>query len=91
VDPRFEIQPAQNETCPQAAVPNEYVWDLVEYLALQRVMATYVYLADRFVVTFLHMDHDAAERLLEEWAQSYLRHHEGDRLAEMEQVLHSAR
>jgi hypothetical protein len=82
VYPRFEIEPAQNETCPRAAVSNNDVWDLVEYLAIQRVMVTYTYSADRFIVTFPHLDHEAACRLLDEWEESYLREHEDDRFVE---------
>jgi hypothetical protein len=78
VTPRFQIDSVHHFTSPQATVPSNYVWELVEYLAIQRVMATYTYSDDGFVVTFLHMDRDAAQRLLDEWARSFLREHDGD-------------
>jgi hypothetical protein len=82
VTPRFQLDDVHHFTSPQATVPNSYVWDLVEYLAIQRVMVTYTYSDDGFVVTFLHMDRDAAQKLLDEWATSYFREQDCDQRLE---------
>ncbi len=54
--------------CPRARVPARLAWGLVEYLSLHRTRVTYSYAAGHVVVEFLHMDADAAQFLLDDWA-----------------------
>lgn len=53
---------------PQALIPNEQMWELVEYLAFQRTQVTYSYRAEHFIVSFPSMDIEAAQEMLDDWA-----------------------
>ena len=57
---------------PHAEVPFSSMWDLVEYLSLQRIAVSYQYQATHFVVTFPRMDCNTAQRVLDEWTSSHL-------------------
>jgi hypothetical protein len=50
-----------------ALVPGRIVWDLIEYLNAHRTRVRYGYAAGGFTLTFLHLDQEAAQRLLDEW------------------------
>jgi hypothetical protein len=78
----YRIEASNEADCLQALIPNRCIWDLVEYLALQGVRATYGYSADIFVVKFPHMERDAAQELLEEWAGRYVGPYERDPMLE---------
>jgi len=52
---------------PQALIPNQYMWDLVESLAIQRVQAIYTYYDDHFIVSFPRMDLPRVQGLLDDW------------------------
>jgi hypothetical protein len=58
---------------PRAVIPNRYMWDFVEYLAMQRVQAIYTYCDDHVVVTFPCTDRKGVQRLLDDWAASAAR------------------
>ena len=55
---------------PAAEIPFTCMWDLVEYLSFQRVVASYHYEASHFTVTFPRIDADTAQRILDSWTQS---------------------
>ncbi len=56
-----------SHSMPSAQVPFDCMWDLVEYLSYQRVVATYQYEASHFTVTFPRMDMESSQRILDEW------------------------
>jgi hypothetical protein len=51
-------------------VPGHSMWELVEYLAAQRVNVSYGYSTEGFTVTFQRMSMLSAQRLLDAWAES---------------------
>ncbi len=55
---------------PHAAVPCTSMWDLVEYLSIQRIAVTYQYHASHFIVAFPHQDAVMAQRILDDWAHA---------------------
>ena len=55
---------------PKAEVPFSCMWDLVEFLSLHRVAVSYEYRATHFTVCFLRKEKEAAQQLLDEWANS---------------------
>ena len=57
---------------PCAYVPQQCIWNLVEYLSYQRAQVEYSYEHELFCVTFTHTDVASAQRLLDEWASSGL-------------------
>jgi len=63
----FYIQSFDKGT-PQAVIPNHYLWDFVEYLALQRIPVIYTYSNDHFTVTLPSTDRRGVQRVLDEWA-----------------------
>ena len=52
---------------PSAEVPFPCMWDLVEYLSDQRVAVIFHYFPSHFTVTFLRMDMESAQDILDEW------------------------
>ncbi|MGN6369704.1 MAG: hypothetical protein ACTHN5_15705 [Phycisphaerae bacterium] len=52
---------------PYAHVPADAMWDLVEYLSWQGVLAEYAYHNNDFTVAFPHLDVLHAQRILDEW------------------------
>lgn len=64
------IELASHAGLPQARVPAENAWDLVDYLAQQRVQVTYSFEADRLIVNFHHMGIENARCILESWQHS---------------------
>jgi hypothetical protein len=60
-----------SDNFPWAVVPNRWIWDLVEYLALRRTRVTYTYSAREFIVSFPHMDLDQVQQLLTQWAENW--------------------
>ena len=55
---------------PAAQVPFSCMWNLVEYLSYQRVIATYQYQEEYFTVTFPRTDVETAQQILDEWAHA---------------------
>ena len=55
---------------PQADVPLNSMWDLVEYLSYQRVSVSYHYHSTHFTVSFPRRDASEAQRILDEWTTS---------------------
>ena len=55
---------------PQADVPLTAMWDLVEYLSYQRVCVWYRYRATHITVSFPRQDIQAAQHILDEWANA---------------------
>jgi len=55
---------------PSAEVPFPCMWDLVEYLSSQRVMAIYHYYPSYFTVTFPRMDMQSAQDIVDEWVHA---------------------
>lgn len=51
-------------------VPGWAMWDLVEFLSTQRTLVHYGYVAGGFTVTFLRIDQESAQALLDDWAAS---------------------
>jgi hypothetical protein len=52
---------------PRAGVPFSSMCDLVEYLSCQQVAVMYHYYPSHFTVTFLRMDMESAQNILNEW------------------------
>jgi len=59
-----------SDNFPWAVVPNRWIWDLVEFLALQRTQVTYTYSAEEFIVSFPRMELDQVQQLLTQWAEN---------------------
>ncbi len=55
---------------PKAEVPFSCMWDLVEYLSIQRMAVSYHYQATHFEVTFPRVDKMTAQQILDHWATS---------------------
>ncbi len=55
---------------PYAEVPCTSMWDLVEFLSIQRIAVTYQYRASHFVVAFPHQDIETAQKILDDWAHA---------------------
>ena len=53
---------------PFACVPDEWMWDLVDYLSLHRLNLSYHFEGGGFRVSFRCKTAAAAQRLLENWA-----------------------
>ena len=58
---------------PIARVPCDAAWDLIEYLANQRVHVQYSFEESRVVVRFPHLSLASASQLLEMWKLSGVR------------------
>lgn len=67
---KFPIHIPAPGAAPRARIPNIHVWDLVEYLSLQRTQVAYTYARDHFLVEFPHADPSTAQRLLDDWSRS---------------------
>lgn len=67
---KLQVQVSEKTSLPIAVVPSSCMWDLVEYLSYQRVAVSYEYCATHFTVCFHRTDRTAAQRLLDEWANS---------------------
>ena len=65
---KLEVRISERTGRPFTCVPGDAMWELVEYLAAQRVEVLYGYTADGFTVTFQRMGPSAAQRLLDAWA-----------------------
>jgi len=75
---QMELLISQETGHPCACIPNALVWDLVEYLSVQRVRASYDFDANQFKVSFPGMSIERAQALLNEWlAVETLAHAEG--------------
>lgn len=55
---------------PVAEVPSVALYELVEYLSIQRVYVTYHFQHTHFTVAFPHSELAAARKLLEDWSTS---------------------
>ena len=64
---RLPVKVAELSGVPYVQVPNEALWELVEYLSCQRTMVHYTHQATCFTVQFLRMDQTAAQDMLDDW------------------------
>ena len=64
----LEVRISERTGLPYTSVPSEVMWELAEYLALQRADVLYGYTADGFTVTFQRMGQGSAQRLLDAWS-----------------------
>jgi len=78
--PEHDVELTERGGVPQARVTRENAWDLVDYLANQRVQVTYSFEAERLLVNFHHMTLDCARQLIHDW----------ERCAEREAAQHAA-
>ena len=71
--PSLQVTISATAGVPCVQVPHDDMWELVEYISWQRVLAHYDYAETHFTVTFPHLDTAAAQRLIDEWntAQSH--------------------
>jgi hypothetical protein len=53
---------------PMVQVPSQMLWDMVEYLAEQRLAVHYSYAGDNFEVRFLRMNVAAVRQTLNDWS-----------------------
>jgi len=67
---KLEVQLSEQTGLPYAVVPSSCMWDLVEYLSIQRVQVTYDYRATHFTVCFTRTDLTSARAILDEWTRS---------------------
>ncbi len=67
---KLEVWVSERSGLAYTRVPGHIMWELVEYLAAQRVEVLYGYTADGFSVTFPRMNERAAQQLLDTWADS---------------------
>jgi len=67
---KLEVRIAERTGLAFTCVPSDAMWELVEYLAAQRIEVLYGYTADGFTVTFQRMGGKAAQRLLDVWTDS---------------------
>jgi hypothetical protein len=63
----FDVELMERDGLPQARVSRNKAWDLVDYLAQQRVHVTYSFESERLLVNFHHMTMDAARHLINTW------------------------
>jgi hypothetical protein len=70
---KLEVQESERTGQAYTCVPGSAMWELVEYLALQRTQVHYGYTREGFTVTFLHLEKEAAQRMLDEWTGSWMR------------------
>jgi hypothetical protein len=61
---------AEETGMPTVRVSRELAWDLVEYLATQRVHVTYSFESERLVVCFDHMELAGAQLVVDCWRNS---------------------
>lgn len=61
---------SESSGLPEARIPNEHIWGLVEYLSFHRVRVSYNYDSERFLVCFHQSDLAAAQAMLDEWAKA---------------------
>jgi hypothetical protein len=52
---------------PQVMIPNQYMWDFVEYLAFQRVHVIYTNYDEYFAVSFPTMNYEGVQGMLDDW------------------------
>ena len=55
---------------PYVNVAHGEMWDLVEYLSIQRAAVNYSYCENHFTVHFLHLDGTQAQELLDDWTNA---------------------
>lgn len=67
--PKFHVR-ADYEGHPYIAVPDGWMWDLVEYLSYHRLSLTYHFEDNGFRIVFLCQTVQAAQRLLDDWTYS---------------------
>jgi len=61
---------SENSGLPEARIPNEHIWGLVEHLSFHRVRVSYNYDSEQFLVCFHQSDVAEAQALLDEWAKA---------------------
>ena len=60
---------------PQVIIPNQHMWDFVEYLAIQRVHVIYTHYDECFAASFPTMDCVGVQALLDDWIACAARSH----------------
>ncbi len=70
--PMLALRISEDTGMPCAQIPQQFVWELVEYLSLQRVRVTYAfnYSIQRFTVSFPRTELESAQQILNEWTCS---------------------
>ena len=68
--PQLQILVSNRSNVPYAEVPRNFMWDLIEYLSIQRVGVTYDFKETFFTVRFPYTNMRAAQEILDEWAQA---------------------
>jgi hypothetical protein len=66
----YKVMLDRNTNMPYANVAHGEMWELVEYLSVQRTAVSYSYCETHFTVRFLHLDGTQAQELLDEWTNS---------------------
>ena len=61
------VKASEQTGLPFIEVPHKNMWELVEYLSMQRPAVKYAYHPNCFTVSFLHLDATTAQRLLDDW------------------------
>ena len=67
---QLEIVISEQSGHPVVRVQQDDIWDLVEFLSIQRVCVSYTYDSDGFTVSFLHSNQECAQRVINEWVNS---------------------
>jgi hypothetical protein len=68
---KLVVQVSERTGLAYARVPGNAMWELVEYLGIQRTQVHYGYSEDGFIVTFLRLGKDAAQGLLDAWNEAW--------------------
>ena len=66
MDSNLHIKLLEEEP-PQVLIPNQYMWDFVEYVAFQRVHVIYTHYDECFAASFPTMDYVGVQALLDDW------------------------
>ena len=67
---KIEVVISEATGLPIAEIADRDVWELVEFLSIQRIRVTYTYNLQNFIVSFHHSDVDSAQAVIDEWARS---------------------
>jgi hypothetical protein len=67
---QLEVIISEQSRLPVVRIPDTHIWDLVDFLSIQRICVSYTYDASGFTVAFLHSDQECAQCVINEWANS---------------------
>jgi hypothetical protein len=69
----LEVRVSERTGLAYLRVPGNCMWDLVEYLAMNRTQVYYGYSREGFTVTFLKLGKDSVKALLGGWTDAWMK------------------